>query len=162
METTQHRPGLPEEARDRGRVAQARARRTARKIAESAWLTTLEERIGLLRGADEAPDSALVSRDPARLDAVVDYYASLARQAQRAMHGESPVPEVPKQWELEFVDGWLVWKGRPVWWSGQRASGASPAVTSEPADVSAVVVAPARERRRLRRLLALPWRRAAA
>lgn len=128
--------------------------------AESAWLAAgdhwsaaVEAKAGL-----EPGPSAL--RD--RIEAECRFYESLDEQARRAMSGEGPVPEVPERSELEFVDGWLVWKGRPVWWSGQRAGSAFPAMTASAADTPGGAGAPVRQRPRLRRLLALPWRRAAA
>lgn len=95
--------------------------------------------------------------------AKVAYLESLVEQQRRAIRGEIAAPEIPARGDkMELVDGWLMWKGRPVWWSGERAGDAAPAVRAMPAEASATHTAPARERPRLRRLLALPWRRAAA
>lgn len=139
-----------------------RARRNEWPLARSAWLTTLEERLALLEQVDQRTIPMPEARDPEWLSAAIDFYASLASQAQRAMRGAAPIPDVPVRSELELVDGWLMWKGQPVWWSGQRPVHDAPQVAATPASASARVEAPARERPRLRRLLALPWRRAAA
>lgn len=91
------------------------------------------------------------------------YLESLLEQQRRAIRGEVAAPEIPTlDDELELVDGWLTWNGRPVWWSGESASDALPGVSANPTHAAAGAGAPARERPRLRRLLALPWRRAAA
>jgi hypothetical protein len=91
------------------------------------------------------------------------YLESLLEQQRRAIRGEVAAPDIPAlDDELELVDGWLLWNGRPVWWSGQRASDAVPAAGANFAETSSSGGAPARERPRLRRLLTLPWRRAAA
>ena len=119
-------------------------------------MRTFEKRIPLLQDTDHAGDAL-------RVNAIVDYYESLATQAQRAMHEDAPVPEVPDRRDLELVGGWLMWKGQPVWWSGERTGGsASPAVSTPTECLPVAATAPARERPKLRRLLALPWRRAAA
>lgn len=94
--------------------------------------------------------------------AKVAFMESLVEQQRRAIRGEIAAPVVPKASELELVDGWLMWKGKPVWWAGERAGDAAPAVAAGPAEASAGGAAPVRQRPRLRRLLALPWRRAAA
>jgi hypothetical protein len=99
----------------------------------------------------------------ARFDAVQAFYRSLEEQVERARQGKAAIPDVPPRSELEFIDGWLVWKGRPVWWSGYRPDTPSSSVSS-----TSVLAAgnamhpPGRERPKLRRLLTLPWRRAAA
>jgi|GEM_PF-4803144 len=134
---------------------------TQASLARAARLQSLNQRANsyrrvvrhrmVRRGA--APDAL------ARFDAETDFYNSLFDQAERAKRGEAPVPEVPARCKLEFVDGWLVWKGQPVWWSGYRAQ-AEPAVRAPAA--SALEQPTPRERPKLRRLLALPWRRAAA
>ncbi|WP_420127545.1 hypothetical protein [Longimicrobium sp.] len=99
----------------------------------------------------------------ARFDAVQAYYQSLLEQVERARQGKAVIPEVPPRSELDFIDGWLVWKGRPVWWSGYRPDGASAPVSSTAAPAAGDAAHPStRERPRLRRLLTLPWRRAAA
>jgi hypothetical protein len=138
-----------------------RARRNEWPLARSAWLTTLEQRLALLEEVDQRTPMP-EARDPEWLNAAIDFYASLASQAQRAMRGAAPIPDVPAHSEMDFIDGWLMWKGKPVWWSGERTMGAATAISASPAKASAGPAAPARERPRLRRLLALPWRRAAA
>lgn len=91
------------------------------------------------------------------------FMQSLLEQQRRALRGEAAPPEMPAPTDqMELVDGWLMWKGRPVWWSGQRAGSAAPAVSASAVEVSTTTAAPVRQRPRLRRLLALPWRRAAA
>lgn len=50
------------------------------------------------------------------------FYDALFDQAERAKRGEALAPEVPPGDELTFVDGFLIWKGRPVWWSGESAN----------------------------------------
>jgi hypothetical protein len=100
----------------------------------------------------------------AMFDAEQSFYDSLLEQARRAKDGETSAPEVPDDSELRFVDGWLVWRGRPVWWSGSRVSSdpqAHPVDTREP-DGTDRSVPHTRKSPRLRRLLTLPWRRAAA
>jgi hypothetical protein len=126
-----------------------------RPRAEAAWLSTFAQRIPLLQDADHAGDAL-------RVNAIIDYYESLATQAQRAMHGDAPVPAVPDRTELELVGGWLMWNGRPVWWSEHRPQGESDTARAPSAPALEQAAAPARERPKLRRLLSLPWRRAAA
>jgi hypothetical protein len=126
-----------------------------RPRAEAAWLSTFEQRIPLLQDSDHAGDAL-------KVNAIIDYYESLATQAQRAIHGDAPVPEVPDRTELELVGGWLMWKGQPVWWAGHRPQAGSAAAHAPAAPALKPAAAPARERPKLRRLLALPWRRAAA
>lgn len=95
--------------------------------------------------------------------AKIAYLESLVEQQRRALLGDVAAPEVPARGDkMELVDGWLMWKGQPVWWSGERTEGSATAISASPAKASAGPAAPARERPRLRRLLALPWRRAAA
>jgi hypothetical protein len=55
----------------------------------------------------------------AEMIAKQDFYRALGRQAELARRGEAGLPIVPPTEELAFVDGFLVWKGRPVWWSGE-------------------------------------------
>lgn len=92
------------------------------------------------------------------------YFDFLFREAQRVKRGEALPFKVPRGDELEFVDGWLVWNGRPVWWSGYRPNGAPGAVDGgdEPGPP---VLEPPRDPappRRKHRLMRLPWRRATA
>lgn len=140
---------------------QMRAAPNDRALAEAAWLASLEQRISLMKEADRAATTSAVAGDVRTVNAIVEYYESLATQAQRAMQGDAPVPEVPDRSELELVGGWLMWKGQPVWWSGHRPQ-ESAAVHVPAAPALEKAAAPARERPKLRRLLALPWRRAAA
>jgi hypothetical protein len=98
----------------------------------------------------------------ARNEAEHGFYASILAQAHEGIDHGAPVPEVPDVDELEFVDGWLMWKGEPVWWAGD---GPAPVPTMSAATAggpSTACAPPAHARPRLRRLLTLPWRRAAA
>lgn len=92
------------------------------------------------------------------------YYDFLFEQAKRVRRGEALPFQVPPGDELEFVDGWLVWNGRPVWWSGHRPAGAPAAVDG--GDVPGPPeLEPLRhpvQSRPKRRLMRLPWRRAVA
>lgn len=135
--------------------------------ARSAWVEATERRLDItqamyertadhVRRGDRSPDHK------ARVLAEIGFLTSLVEQHRRAIHGRDRTPDVPDSSELEFVDGWLMWKGRPVWWSGHRPQGESAAAPAPAASAPQQAPAPARERPKLRRLLALPWRRAAA
>jgi hypothetical protein len=135
--------------------------------ARSAWARATEYRLeatrelldhtaDCLKHVDHAPERK------ARLLAEIGFYGSLLQEHRRALQGKAPFPSIPQTRELEFVDGWLLWNGQPVWWSGHRAGRASPAARHRPAPGDAATGSAARERPRLRRLLTLPWRRAAA
>jgi hypothetical protein len=132
--------------------------------ARSAWVHATEYRLEATREFLDHTAECLthVNHAPerkARLLAEVGFYGSLLEEYRRALRGQAPFPLVPEAKELEFVDGWLVWKGEPVWWSGQR-NGEPP---RSPAPAGATPsLSPAPARPRLRRLLTLPWRRAAA
>ena len=129
--------------------------------AESAWLAAGDHWAAAVEAKAALGDKSSDLRD--RIEAECRFYESLDEQARQAMCGEGSIPEVPDRSELEFVNGWLVWKGQPVWWSGERTGGsASPGVSTLIESLPVAVSAPARERPKLRRLLALPWRRAAA
>ena len=54
------------------------------------------------------------AKHPAELNAILAYYEALGQQVRRA---DVPAPEVPPVSEIEVVDGWVTWKGRPVWCS---------------------------------------------
>lgn len=56
----------------------------------------------------------------------ISFYRALFEQAQRARYGQALMPITPPDDELTYVDGFLVWEGRPVWWSGETAN---PALT---------------------------------
>jgi hypothetical protein len=97
--------------------------------------------------------------------AKIAFLESLLEQERRALRGEVAAPEVPDSSELELVDGWLMWKGRPVWWSGQRVTGDAASAADQPASAPAPLATPslaAQTRPKRRRLLRLPWQRAAA
>ncbi|HYR08313.1 MAG TPA: hypothetical protein VEQ60_11110 [Longimicrobium sp.] len=135
--------------------------------ARSAWAHATEYRLQATRHLLDHTARCLepVNHAPerkARLLAEIGFYGSLIEEHHRALRGEAPFPRVPEARELEFVNGWLTWNGHPVWWSGQRASDVVPAAGASPPEAAVGGEAPARERPRLRRLLALPWRRAAA
>lgn len=98
----------------------------------------------------------------ARNEAEHGFYASIIAQARDGIDYGAPPPVCPDPEELQLVDGWLVWKGERVWWAGQQTD-APPAASPAPTDGgSAAACPPAPARPRLRRLLTLPWRRAAA
>jgi hypothetical protein len=86
------------------------------------------------------------------------FYDALYDQAEQAKRGEALVPVVPPGDELTFVDGFLVWKGRPVWWSGESSN---PALTEglegpglvDPELVSKPLPAPKPRRRGVSRFL---------
>lgn len=120
-------------------------------------------RIHLQRARERVGSSNASSESKAFRLAKIAYLDSLVEQQQRAVRGEIAAPEIPARGDkMELVDGWLMWKDQPVWWAGERAGHAAPAVAARPAEASADAPAPVRQRPRLRRLLALPWRRAAA
>ena len=94
-----------------------------------------------------------------------DFYRALYQQAERAKRGEAPLPAVPVHSELEFTDGFLMWNGRPVWWSGESKSPALTAGLKGPGIIDPDLVsqplaapAPSPQRGRLRRLLGLRLR----
>ena len=133
--------------------------------ARLAWIQATERRLDITqaiyeRTADRVRRGSKSPEHKARVLAKLGFLTSLLEQHRRAIHGRDRTPVVPNSSELEFVDGWLMWKGRPVWWAGDGETVAEPAVRSPAVEASAA--APVRERPRLRRLLALPWRRAAA
>ena len=73
-----------------------------------------------------------------------------------------PTTRVPDPEELEFADGWLMWKGEPVWWSSDGPALVPVGSSSPPGGTATASTSRADARPRLRRLLTLPWRRAAA
>lgn len=98
----------------------------------------------------------------ARNEAEHGFYTSILAQLRDGVDHGAPLPDVPDVDELEFVDGWLIWKGEPVWWAGEGLAPV-PAMSSSPAGSASLTAAPPTPARpRLRRLLTLPWRRAAA
>jgi hypothetical protein len=98
----------------------------------------------------------------ARNEAEHGFYSSIVVRCRRAIDEGRPFPAVPDPTELEFVDGWLVWKGQRIWWSGRHADASPSTVAAPDSGRSATSVSLTSARPRLRRLLALPWRRAAA
>ncbi|HEX5869340.1 MAG TPA: hypothetical protein VFY65_02930 [Longimicrobium sp.] len=134
--------------------------------ARSAWAHAAEYRLQATQEFLDHTAECLehVNHAPerkARLFAEIGFYGSLLEEYRLALRGKAPFPVVPETKELEFVGGWLMWNGEPVWWSGERdvQASASPSPVRED---SAPSRPPAPARPRLRRLLALPWRRAAA
>jgi hypothetical protein len=135
--------------------------------ARSAWIQATERCLDITQAMyDRTADHVRLGNRPpehkARVLAHIGYFSSLLEQQRRAIHGKDLTPVLPDSSELEFVDGWLLWKGRPVWWSGDGAGRVSATASTGSAEACVGSSAPARRRRRLRRLLALPWRRAAA
>lgn len=94
----------------------------------------------------------------ARNDAEHGFYSSIIAQCRRGIDRGDPPPVVPDVEELEFVDGWLVWQGERVWWSGHALETAQTEFSSTARSNSSAM----NTRPRLRRLLTLPWRRAIA
>jgi hypothetical protein len=93
------------------------------------------------------------------------FYKALGVETQRAFDRGADLPEVPPSRELVYVDGFLVWKGRPVWWSGEGRSSAITANLEGPGLLNEGVLAhgtPLRdrtpERPSLRRRLLRGWR----
>lgn len=135
--------------------------------ARTAWVQATEYRLEATRQLLDHTAECLKHLDhaperKARLVAEIGFYGSLLEEHRRALRGQAPYPRVPEASELDFVNGWLVWKGQPVWWSGHRAGDASPPPIRSTSAVPAATAVPERPRLRLRRLLTLPWRRAAA
>jgi hypothetical protein len=98
----------------------------------------------------------------ARNEAEHAFYASIIAQARDGIDHGAPPPVCPGPEELQFADGWLTWKGEPVWWAGEGPA-LVPPDPSAPSGGTATASAPRADARpRLRRLLTLPWRRAAA
>lgn len=116
-------------------------------------------RIHLQRAAERVREGNRSAGHKALRLAEFAYLESLLEQQRLAIRGEAAAPRVPSPEDtLELVDGWLMWKGQPVWWAGGESASAS-------ASVPGPAIAPApsvQSRPRLRRLLTLPWRRAAA
>lgn len=134
-------------------------------MAQAAYIEAREQeieatRIHLRRAVDRVSSGNGSPDSKAFQLAKFAFLESLLEQQRRALRGEVAAPEVPSLGdELELVDGWLLWKGQPVWWSAQRVSTAATGGTATRSELSGT---PARPRPRLRRLLTLPWRRAAA
>lgn len=110
-------------------------------------------------------DSQTVSRRVAEFRARDDFLRALFELAERAKRGEALLPVVPPSDELTYVDGFLVWNGRPVWWSGESGSAAATTGLEGPGIVDRSLVSkplpapePAHTRPSLRRWLRLRWR----
>jgi hypothetical protein len=94
-----------------------------------------------------------------------DFYRALGEQIERAERREVMFPVVPPVEELRFVDGFLLWQGRPVWYSGEGRASPAAASLDGPGFVETSVLErplpapePARTRPSLRRWLRLRWR----
>lgn len=114
--------------------------------------------------SERSNGSAPASRRLAEFRARDDFYKALFDQAERAKRGEALLPVVPPADELTYVDGFLVWNGRPVWWSGESSSAALTAGLNGPGLLDTSVVSrplpeakPHRNRPRLQRWLGLRW-----
>ncbi|HLM68223.1 MAG TPA: hypothetical protein VK358_11880 [Longimicrobium sp.] len=109
--------------------------------------------------------SAAISLRLAEFRARDDFYKALFEQAELAKRGEALLPVVPPVDELTYVDGFLVWKGRPVWWSGGSGSTAVTASLDGPGLIDPPFLSqpapepqPRRAGPRLRRWFHLRWR----
>lgn len=146
----------PVRARWTPSIAQA-AHVEAREQGLEATRIHLRHAADRVRGGNGSPDSRAF-----RL-AEIAFLESLVDQQRRALRGEVAAPRVPAPGDkLVLVDGWLMWNGQPVWWSGYRPEGVVPAASGGPARASGGTGTPVRSEPRLRRLLTLPWRRATA
>lgn len=47
------------------------------------------------------------------------FYKALVAEGRELFRRGQPLPVMPPNDELTFVDGFLIWKGRPVWYSGE-------------------------------------------
>jgi hypothetical protein len=136
-------------------------------LAQSAYNEALERRLDatqahLKHAAERASRGSPSPEAAARLQAEAALYASLVEQQRRAIRDEAAPPEVPPAQELAFVDGWLVWKGRKVWWSGYRSGSEVEHGAENPAPRAPVLPRSAAEARPgWRQLFRLPWQRAA-
>lgn len=105
-------------------------------------------------------NGALMAAD---LRARSGFYKAIVEEARDAFRRGQELPVMPPNDELTFVDGFLVWKGRPVWYSGE-GRGAVAALMDGPGFVETGILAGAREvphpssgRPGLRRWLRLRW-----
>jgi hypothetical protein len=134
-------------------------------LAQSAHTEALERSLDatlahLSRAEERVERGSKPPEVKARLMARIGFYRSLVEQQRLAIHGKAATPELPDESDLEFVDGWLMWRGQPVWWSGYRPDGANGADHPIPAE-AAPPRSPAEARPRRRHLFRLPWQRAA-
>lgn len=99
--------------------------------------------------------------------AIQDFYRALSEQIERAKRREALLPVVPPVGELAYVDGFVLWKGRPVWYSDEARGIPAAAGTNGRGFVDESVLArplpepesgPADVRPGLRRWLRLRWR----
>jgi hypothetical protein len=135
--------------------------------ARSAWIEASEIRLDitqekLTRTAEHVRHGNKPPEHKARVLAEIGLYGSLMEQHRRAIHGKASTPALPAESELEFVDGWLVWKGQRVWWSGYRSGSQAGNGADHPPTRTAALPRPAAEARPgWRHLFRLPWQRAA-
>lgn len=47
------------------------------------------------------------------------FFKALQAESEAAFRRGHELPVIPLNEELTFIDGFLVWKGRPVWYSGE-------------------------------------------
>lgn len=99
-----------------------------------------------------------------RLDSLArqGFYKALQAEAEEAYRRGTAFPIVPPNDELTFVDGFLMWKGRPVWYSGEGRGARAAAHMGGPGFVETTLLAgpreaPAHRRSGLRRLIGA-WR----
>lgn len=91
------------------------------------------------------------------------FFKALQAESEEAYRQGTPFPVVPPNDELAFVDGFLLWKGRPVWYSGE-GRGTAAASMERPGFVETTLLAgpgaapPANARPSLRRRLRRRWR----
>jgi hypothetical protein len=64
------------------------------------------------------------------------FYKALRDEAERAFRRGAALPVVPPNDELAFVDGFLIWNGRPVWWSGEGTTSAATSKLDRPGFVN--------------------------
>jgi hypothetical protein len=98
----------------------------------------------------------------ARNEAEHGFYVNILAQARDGIDHGAPPPVCPDPEELQFADGWLMWKGEPVWWAGEGPAVVAAGASSHSGGTATASAPSAPARPRLRRLLTLPWRRAAA
>jgi hypothetical protein len=138
-----------------------------RREAYAAWATAEHRCLDvsqarLNRDTERVRQGDYSAERKVRNEAEHAFYASIIAQARDGIDHGAPPPVCPDPEELQLVDGWLVWKGEPVWWSGPSTD-ARPAPSRASTDGSSTApTASSHARPRLRRLLGLPWRRAAA
>ena len=108
----------------------------------------------------EPVDWAFMAAD---LRARSGFYKALVAEGRAAFLRGAELPVMPPNDELTFVDGFLIWNGRPVWYSGE-GRGTAAAGMDGPGFVETTLLAgpraapPGNARPSLRRWLRLRWR----